>query len=214
MKSFFSFVALLIFSTSVFASRIDQMNQLFTDYNVRFVAGKYVSNSNQIRSFNLQQDALATDFKKSGGLQQVLLLTNDFDKSLSVKLYLLLDENNALFGVYYEKSSYYDEEERSYLRFKALNQLEAGLGFVSVNGTYALKVKGFYFKPNESATLQFAYLTDLKKNSVGSINLFILNRNNSWAIYNESYGIITQADVKTWSSFFPPNGGVKQIILR
>jgi hypothetical protein len=173
-----------------------------------------VSNSGQITQFNILQDSAAQQFKKDLALVPLLLITNDFDKSLSVQLYLLIDENNSLVGFFYEKSNYYDEEERSYLRFKLMPEIEKGLGFVSVNGIHALQVKGFYFKPETGGTLQFGYLTDLKAKSVSAVNLFIMKKNNAWGAYNELDQQIHQAEVKTWSSFFPPNGGVNQILLK
>lgn len=212
---FYLFVFFLLFqSLTVFAAtRADQINDLFNNYRKRFSSGSYVANSQLAREFTLKQEALADTFKKTLALKPLLTITNDFDANLSVQLYIMINDDNTMMGFFYEKSSYADEEERSFLRFKLLSDLEKGLGFVSVRGIYALNVKGFYFKPATSGTLQFIYLTNLKNKTTAAINLFVIFKNGSWDLYNESYQAVRSAEVKTWSSFLPPNGGVKQIIL-
>lgn len=194
-------------------THLSQLSQLFTDYNHRFSNGKYVSDQKQIQSFNLAQDNLVASFKSSGALRQILFIRNSYDTSLTVALYSLTDENNALLGFYYEKSNYADEEERSYLHFSTIKMIEAGIGFVPVNGSHALIVKGFYFKPDESATLQFNFLQNLKQNSWGHKNLFLLKKNNIWSLFSEQMAPVSQAHVDVWTSLFPPNGGVKDILF-
>lgn len=188
-----------------------QLNQLIVDYNRRFVGGKYISDKSSIRDFNLKQDAVASQLKQSGNLRKVLFITNDHEENLTVNLYALIDENNALTGLFYEKSYYFDEEERSYIRFSTIEALTQGLKFVAVNGTHALVVKGHYFTAAAGGTLQFNFLKDLKAKTWGAMNLFLINRTQGWALYNQSYQAITTASVTTWSSIFPPNGGVRDI---
>lgn len=213
INTFFVLVTLL--ASSAFAdTRIDKLNLLFSEYNKRFTSGVYVSNQQQINSFNSQQDAFAADIKNTRGMQSALQITNDYDASLSVQLYLLFDDSLNLLGFYYEKSTYDSEEERSFLRLKLLADLEKGVGFVPVNGAHALTVKGFYFKPSTGGTLQFAYLTDLKNKSYAAVNIFVIKKDQAWGLYNEAYQPVSWADVITWTSFFPPNGGVKQVLLK
>jgi hypothetical protein len=217
MKKFLQFIifsTLLVTSSAFATTTAEGLNQLFVNYNKRFSTGSYVSNPQLMREFNLQQDGLVAELKKNSALKKLISITNDYDKSLSVQLYILVKEDNSMLGLYYEKSTYASEEERSYLRFKVLSDLEKGIGFISVNGSYALVVKGFYLKPEISATLQFNYLTDLRNNKISSLNVFIQKKNNSWALYNQNNQVIQAAEVKTWSSIFPPNGGVKQILLK
>lgn len=194
--------------------RSQQLNQLLLDYNKRFVNGKYVSDRKQIQDFNLKQDALATELKKSGNLKPVLFITNDFDDKLTVNLFAFIDENNNFIGFFYDKSNYYDEEERSYIRFSTIDMLTKGLNFVPVNGTHALVVKGHYFTPAQGGTLQFNFLKDLNAGSWGALNVFLLNRNQGWGLFNLQYQPVSRASVKTWSSVFPPNGGVSDIVIQ
>lgn len=198
-------------STSVIRQ---QLNQLILDYNKRFVGGKYVSDKTSIRDFNTKQDAVAARLKQSGNLRRILFITNDHEENLTVNLYALIDENNKLTGLFYEKSYYFDEEERSYIRFSTIETVAQGLKFVAVNGTHALIVKGHYFTAEAGGTLQFNYLKDLKANLWGALNLFMVNRTQGWALYNTSYQVVTTASVATWSSLFPPNGGVRDILVQ
>jgi hypothetical protein len=200
-------------ATASAATRLDEISQLFTDYNQRFLNGKYVSDQHQIQSFNAEQDNLVAAFKSLGALRQILFIKNSYDPSLTVSLFSLTDENNNLLGFYYEKSTYVDEEERSYLRFSTIKMIETGIGFVPVNGSHALIVKGFYFKPSESATLQFNFMQNLKKNSWGHKNIFLLKKNNTWSLFSEQMSAISEAYVDVWTSLLPPNGGVKDILF-
>jgi len=188
--------------------------QLFSDYNQRFANGRYVSNRDQIKTFNLKQDALFAELQKSGNLKKVLFITNDSDESLTVNLYVLFDEGNTLVGLFYEKSQYYDEEERSYLRFSTLPIIAEGLKFIPVNGSHALIVKGHYFTAEKGGTLQFNFLKDLNSNTWGALNLFLINRGQGWRLYNTQYQLLSEAYVTTWTSLFPPNGGVKDIQIK
>lgn len=193
------------------ATVAQRLNQLFSDYGKRFVNGKYVSNAKQIQDFNSKQDAFALAQKQSGNLKQILFITNDFEKDLIVKLYALVDEKSNLLALFYEKTSYYDEEGRSYLRFFPLPTLADGIKFVPVNGSHALIVKGHYFTPDKGGTLQFNYLKDLRSNSWGALNLFLINRGKGWGLFNLQYQPMQSANVKTWTSFL--NGGVSDIVI-
>lgn len=192
-------------------TRIEQIGQLFSTYNQRFENGKYKSNSKQIKQFNLLQDNLAAQFKQNSALKKILYITNSYQQDLTVTLYALTNETNSLLGFYYEKSSYVDEEERSYLRFSTLKMAETGLNFVPVNGTHALIVKGFYITPESSMTLQFNYLENLKKNQWGTQNIFLLKKNNDWLLFTTEGKATTQAHIEVWTSIFPLNGGVKSV---
>lgn len=218
MKIFNLFFLILLFfsfrsNADVTITRLSEISKLFADYNQRFSNGKYVSDKKQIQSFTVQQDSLVESFKSSGALTQLLFIRNSYDASLTVALYALTDENNNLLGFYYEKSTYVDEEEKSYLRFSTIKMIEAGIGFVPINGSHALIVKGFYVKPSESATLQFNFLQNLKQNSWGHKNLFLLKKNNIWSLFSEQLTPVSKAQVDVWTSLFPPNGGVKDIIF-
>lgn len=194
--------------------RRQQLNVLLTEYSKRYVNGKYVSNKNQIQSFNVIQDALAAELKKSGNLKQVLTVTNDYEKALTINLYAFIDEKNTFVGFFHEKSYYYDEEERSYLRFSTQQTIDQGLKFIPVNGSHAVIVKGHYFTPEKGGTVQVSYLKDLQENQWGAVNLFLLNRGNGWGFFNLQYAPVTKALVRAWSSIFPPNGGVREIVIQ
>ena len=194
--------------------RRQQLNSLLTEYSKRFLNGKYVSNKNQIQSFNALQDALAAELKKSGNLKPVLTVTNDYEKALTINLYAFIDEKNTFVGFFHEKSYYYDEEERSYLRFSNQQAIDQGLKFIPVNGSHAVIVKGHYFTPEKGGTIQVSYLKDLQENQWGAVNLFLLNRGSGWSFFNLQYVAVTKAFVRAWSSIFPPNGGVREIVIQ
>lgn len=209
------FAAALTFSSiASHATALEKLNSLFEEYNKRFASGHYVSDSSLIKAFNIKQDAMVAELKQSKNLQQVLFIQNSYDTALTVTVYTFSDEQNNLIGIYYDLSKYYDEETRSYLRFSHLEMVATGLNFVPVNGNYALIIKGFYFKPEAGGTLQFNYLKDLNKNSWGATNVFLIKKNNAWLLTDEKSTPVTLAYVKAWTSFFPPNGGVKEFILR
>lgn len=215
MKNIFiSFILAFIAFTTAQAARVDQLNQVFANYNKRFATGSYVKNAALAAEFTNAQEAFVAQLKAAKILKPILVITNDFDDSLVVTLFVLVDENNSLLAFYHEKSTYSSQEERSFLRFRTPATFEKGVGFIAIDGGYALNVKGFYFKPQTSATLQFNYLTNLKKKTTSALNLFLLKKNNSWDFYTEQYQLVRTADVKTWSSLFPPNGGVESVQLK
>lgn len=211
--SFLGFFSGICFAQVPDLTKKQQLNQLFVEYGNRFMNGKYISDKRQIQDFNFKQESLAADLKRSGNLRPIFFITNDFNTDLTVNLFALTDEQNNLLGLFYEKSNYYDDEERSYLRFFSLTTVADGLKFVSVNGSHALIVKGHYFSPNKGGTLQFNYLKDLRNNSWGALNVFLLNRGQGWELFNLQYQPVKNANVKTWTSFFPPNGGVTDIVI-
>jgi len=209
-----SFIFVLFGLSTAQASRVDELNQVFANYNKRFATGAYVKNSALATEFTAVQESFVAKLKASQVLKPLLVIRNDYDSSLVVTLYILMDEQNNLLALYHEKSSYNSIEERSFLRFRLPAAFEKGVGFIAIDGGYALNVKGFYFKPESSATIQFNYITDLRNKTTSTINLFLLKKNNTWDFYTEKYQIVRSADVQTWSSIFPPNGGVKAISLK
>ena len=214
-KSFILPFAFIIFGLSMAqATRVDELNQVFANYNKRFATGVYVKNPALATEFTTVQENFAAKLKASQILKPILVIRNDYDTSLVVTLYVLMDEQNNLLALYHEKSTYNSAEERSFLRFRLPAAFEKGVGFIAIDGGYALNVKGFYFKPDTSATIQFNYLTDLRNKTTSTINLFLLKKNNTWDFYTEKYQLVRSADVQTWSSIFPPNGGVKAISLK
>lgn len=213
-NSFISFILTSLFLTTAFsATRVEQLNQVFANYNKRFTTGAYVKNSNLANEFTSSQETFVAQMKSIGALKQILVINNDYDNSLIIKLYLLTDEQNSILGFYHEKSSYASNEERSFLRFRLPSVFEQGVGFIRLDSGYALTVKGFYFKPDTSATIQFVYLTDLIKSSVGVLNLFLLKKNEAWGFYTEQYQPVQSAFVKAWTSLFPPSGGISSVVL-
>lgn len=207
-------LAICLSSLTSHADVSEKINSLFAEYNNRFATGQYVADQSLIASFNVQQDALVAELKQTNNLQKILFIQNSYDSALTVTIFAITDEQNNLLGLYYDLSKYFDEETRSYLRFNVLSMLTAGLSFVPVNGNYALVVKGFYFQPTIGGTLQFNYLKDLKKKIFGTANIFLLKKNNAWLLTNEKSTPVTLAYIQAWTSFFPPNGGVKEFILR
>lgn len=213
-KNFFlSFTIILLAHSVAKATLVDELNQVFANYNKRFVNGVYVKNPALATDFTAVQENFVAKLKAAQALKPILVIKNDYDTSLVVTLYILVNERNNLLALHHEKSTYNSLEERSFLRFRLPAVFEKGVGFVAVDGGYALNVKGFYFKPESSATIQFNYLTDLKRKTTSALNLFLLKRNNSWGFYTEKYQPVRTAEVKTWLSIFPPNGGVKSISL-
>lgn len=209
-----SFAFIILGLSTAKASRVDELNQVFANYKKRFASGAYLKNSALATEFTAVQENFAAKMKASQALKPLLVIRNDYDTSLVVTLYVLMDEENNLVAFYHEKSTYYSAEERSFLRFRLPAAFEKGVGFIPIDNGYALNVKGFYFKPDTSATIQFNYVTDLRNNTTSAINLFLLKKNNTWDFYNEKYQIIGLAEVQTWTSIFPPNGGVKAISLK
>lgn len=214
-KSFLLSFVLLIASFSVaHATRVDELNLVFANYNKRFATGAYVKNPAFANEFTLAQENFAAKMKASNALKPILVIKNNYDSSLVVTLYVLMDEKNNLVSLYHEKSNYSSSEERSFLRFRLPAAFEKGVGFIAIDGGYALNVKSFYFKPDTSATIQFNYITDLRNKKVSTLNLFLLKKNNTWDFYSEKYQLVRSVDVQTWTSLFPPNGGVKAITLK
>jgi len=97
MKNIFtSFIlAFSVFSTA-HASRVDQLNQVFANYNKRFTNGVYTKNPALATEFTNVQETFAAQLKAAKVLKPILVITNDFDTSLVVTLYLLVDENNSM----------------------------------------------------------------------------------------------------------------------
>ncbi len=209
-----SFTFILFCLSTAQATRVDELNQVFANYNKRFATGTYVKNPALATEFTNIQESFAAKLKASQALKPILVIRNDYDSSLVVTLYALMNEQNNLVALYHEKSTYNSNEERSFLRFRLPAAFEKGVGFIAIDGGYALNVKGFYFKPDASATIQFNYVTDLRNKTTSTINLFLLKKNNTWDFYNEKYQVVRSADVQTWTSLFPPNGGVKSISLK
>ncbi|GIL18614.1 MAG: hypothetical protein BroJett040_23650 [Oligoflexia bacterium] len=201
-------------SSTPFLSRIEELRDLYADYNKRFDQfGRYRSDEQQIHNFNLKQDAFVERWKALGAMNEVLLVENDYQKDLWVRLNVLQDEMGNLIGFFYEKGKYYDDEERSYLRAISLNALVKGIGFVPVMKAPALVVKGFYFAPEVGGTLQFQYLQDFSANSWGVAHLFCRKINGMWILQDEKYQQIRRAFIRTWTRWLPPNGGVRDIQL-
>jgi hypothetical protein len=213
-KFILSFILLFVGLATAHASRVDELNQVFANYNKRFATGAYVKNPALATEFTTVQENFAAKLKTSQALKPILVIRNDYDSSLVVTLFVLVNEAGNLLALYHEKSTYGSVEERSFLRFRLPAAFEKGVGFIAIDGGYALNVKGFYFKPDTSATIQFNYITDLRNKTTGTINLFLLKKNNTWDFYTEKHQLVRSADVQTWSSFFPPNGGVKAISLK
>lgn len=214
MNYFLSFLAALCFAVIGQAEvpRAEQLKQIFAEMSRRYTDGKYVTDNNLITEFNLKQDAMVSALKNNGGLKKVLFIKNDYRPQLTVTLYAFIDEEDRFLSVYWDKSEYYDEEERSYLRFANAPMLARGLKFVPLGGSHALVVNGLQFEAATGGTLQFNYLKDYQADAWGITNLPLLRKNNSWGIYNENLILVTEAMVKSWTGFF--NGGVSEFILR
>ncbi len=194
------------------APRADQLIEIFNQFNRRYTSGHYVADVGLANDFTAKQEAMVNGLKKSGGLKKILTIENDYLVDLNITAYAMLDEQNRFIAIYWDKSKYTSEEERSFLRFASIDLFSKGLPFVPISGTHAVVVKGFHFNSYEGGTLQFIYLKDFQHKTMGTINLFLLIKNKAWGIYSEQQVPVTSCMVKTWTGFL--NGGVKEIILK
>lgn len=190
-----------------------QLNQLFSDYNKRFVDGSYVKNTQQIQMFTKQQESLAAQLKASQSLRKVLVINNDITSALVITLYALVDDKNSLVGIYYEKSAYLSDNDKSFLRFRLISHLKDGLGFISVNGSHALTVKGHGIPTDGSAKIQFIFLTDAQSKQTSTVHLHLRRNNNAWNFFATNNRPASLAKVHTWTTLSPVNGGVRRITL-
>lgn len=208
------FFLITVFSSLVFAeSRLQKLNSLYSLYAERFNSGKYVSSPEQISSFNKAQDNLKNEMLSAGALKKTVVVHNDYETDLVISLYTLSSEDGKLLALYREKSKYYDEEERSFLRFTSLDRLSDGIQFIRLNEGYAIQLKGFYFNPTTGGTLRINYLTNLNQNKFSALDLFVVKGVSGWQFVTSESKSVNEIFVKTWKSIFPPNGGVKELVL-
>lgn len=202
-----------MFTSCAFAeTHLEKLNLLFQKYSERFDSGKYVSRPEQIASFNKAQDYLRDEMLATGALKKILTVNNDYEKDLVVSVYAFSDERGNLLALYREKSKYYDDEERSFLRFTALERLSDGIRFIRLNSGYAVELKGYYFNSQSGGTLRVNYLTNLNQNTFSYLDLFVV-KNKDWEFVTSDKKSVSGILVKTWKSLFPPNGGVKELVL-
>ena len=208
------FIFIGFFSSLVFAeSNLQKLAFLNNEYAKRFSSGKYISNPEQIISFNKLQDNFRNEMFSNGSLKRILVFRNDYETDLMITLFALSKEDGSLLAIYREKSKYYDDEERSFLRFTGLNSLSDGIQFIRLNKGYAIQLKGYYFKPQTGGTLRIQYLTNMNQNTFSSLDLFLQKNTGAWGFSTVDKKIIKEMFVKTWKNIFPPNGGVKELVL-
>lgn len=214
VKFVMGLLGVLFFSLFSFASgsRQAQLNELYAVYNQRFdSSGKYHADPRKAEEFIKAQEAFVAKMVSEGALQQILVVENNYDAKLWVRLFVLQDENQKILTVYWDQGKYTDREVESYLRFRNLQALAEGLKFVPVFDTHAINIKGYYLAAETGGSLQFVYALNAKNKQYAAKNAFLLKEQNRWVLKTEDKKIVTKARLDVWTQWLPPNGGVKSI---
>lgn len=211
---FLIFGILLVPQVTLAQNRMAELSHIFSQYGERFVDGKYNPDVKKATAFTELQETFVSRMKSEGALTPLLTVTNSFNTSLWVKLWAHKDEKNHLLSIYWEKSKYFDAEERSYLRFLTFQRVSEGVKFIPVLKSHALHVKGYYLNREKGGTLQFIFLQNLKNNSWMKKDLFLLFQDNTWKLFNTNMKAVASAHVEVWTSLFPPNGGVQDVLIK
>lgn len=193
------------------ATRSEKMYSVFKEYNKRFNNGQYSPNEQLARDFIKVQNDFFTEMTAQNAMTDLLEVSNDYDSSMQVKLFVIKDENSNFLAVAWQQSSYDDVEQESRLRIRTFDQLNSGIDFVYIFSNYAFNLKGFYMKADQGGSLQLKYNKNFSKSDFGVANLFLLKSKNNWNLYKEDKTQISKANVKIWTRAIPPNGGVTSI---
>ncbi len=192
-------------------TRSEKMYSVFKEYNKRFSNGQYSPNEQLARDFIKVQNNFFAEMTAQNAMTDLLDVSNDYDSSMHVKLFVIKDENSNFLAVAWQQSSYEDVEQESRLRIRTFDQLNSGIDFVYIFSNYAFNLKGFYMKMDQGGSLQLKYNKNFSKSDFAAANLFMLKNKNNWNLYKEDKTQISKAHVKIWTRAIPPNGGVSSI---
>lgn len=215
LKRLLVLILTMSFSLTAHAlDRSDEINKLYALFNQRFDAqGKYHADASKAAVFTKAQDELVNKFKAEGALKEILLIENNFDSALWVRLFVLQNEQGQIMNFFWEQGKYQDDEVRSYLRFRTLGELAQGLHFVPVFDSYAFSIQGFYMTPQTGGTLQISYAENMRAKKIAYRNIFLLKQSDHWSLQTEQRQLVSKASLNIWVLYLPPNGGVQEMRL-